>query len=528
MSQTLLNYQQVLEQLQASANKIADVTELLENQSELVLDHNEDTNAHAYIQQRINEISTLNPITVSTAINGHDSSATSHADLRARLVSVEQVVNNVSGGSIANAITTNINNHNQSSTAHADIRALISNMASSSTITNTINDAISAHNTSNTAHPTLTNQITSLSNTVSSQSTELQSIRTTVSVIEATINSGGTNGTIPMSSFTHGFPAIVKPGDTYTLSFGGVPTPPTGSIVFSIDAGSSGLTFSKTSDIAPGENITATVPVGATRGSIKTFTVTAAYTATSDTGVRAIAFSVNRLPDVSNVALSLSDIVKPNTTNSVSITNSSDPDGQPVTFTISCDKSYVSFSKSSELTVGESFDIIYSSAATRGETPTFTIVASDGLETASKTITTGKVNTLPNASTITANGLQTSVVGGTSYTFTLTGGTDSDNQTLEYTITGGSGLNITPTTNIASGANVTFNPTKVATATNITFTVYAVDSLGEQSATGKDFTVTVNPIMQVATPSIISPTPGSEITLPYTFQVSPYSENPEL
>jgi hypothetical protein len=213
----------------------------------------------------------------------------------------------------------------------------------------------------------------------------------------------------------------------------------------------------------------------------------------------------------------------------VTITGGTDIDSsQTLKYSISSDKSYITFSKSTDIVSGESFNITYSSAATRGETPTFTITVSDGLETASKNITTGKVNSLPDASAITTTGLQTSVVGGTTYSFTITGSTDSDNQPITYKIIGGSGLNITPTVNIAPDANVTFNPTKVSTTTNITFTIYSVDSLGEQSATGKTFTVTVNPIIKTATPSIISPSSNAEITLPYTFQVSPYDTYIEL
>jgi hypothetical protein len=330
----------------------------------------------------------------------------------------------------------------------------------------------------------------------------------------------------------NGLSDIVKPNATLNISFTGGTDADGDTIKYSITniSDPTNISFSKTNNIDDGEVIQLTTTSAVTRNQVYNFTVVGTDNRFSGTASKVFSFKINTQPVATGITLNgLPTIVKPGMSYPVTITGGTDIDSsQTLKYSISSDKSYITFSKSTDISDNETFNIIYDSSATRGETPTFTITVSDGLETASKNITTGKVNSLPDASAITTTGLQTSVVGGTTYSFTITGSTDSDNQPITYKIIGGSGLNITPTVNIAPDANVTFNPTKVSTTTNITFTIYSVDSLGEQSATGKDFTVTVNPIIKTATPSIISPSSNAEIALPYTFQVSPYDTYIEL
>jgi hypothetical protein len=345
-----------------------------------------------------------------------------------------------------------------------------------------------------------------------------------------TINTLGKVNSLPdTSSITLTLPTVVKPNSTNSVQLSGATDANGQTLSYSISCNKAYVTFSKSTGLTSGENFDIIYSTSAVRGETPTFTITVSDGLETVTKTITTVGKVNTLPNTSSITLTLPVIVKPNSTNSVQLSGATDTDSQTLSYSISCNKAYVTFSKSTGLTSGENFDIIYSTSAVRGETPTFTITVSDGLETTTKTITTlGKVNSLPDASSITSSDLTTSVVGGTTYTFTLSGGTDADGHTLKYKITGGSGLNIAPTDNITAGSNITFTPTKVANATNITFQVYAIDSLNEQSSNSKSFTVTVNPLLRTATPSIISPSSNAEITLPYTFQVSPYDTYIEL
>lgn len=528
MSSTLLNYQQVLEQLQESANKIADVTELLENQSALVLNHNEDNNAHAYIQQRINEISTLNPVMLTNAIAQHDNSTTSHAGMRQQLTQLSTQVQNIgTNTTITQNINTAVSTHSSDGNAHADIRALISNATSSANFVSTVNERISNHSSDATAHPVLISQMNTLFNSNNTLSANLQSMQLNIANINATVEEiinggGGTGGTISMVTLTTQAPSIIKPSGVYTLSFAGVSS--TGTVTFSINAGTSGLVFSKTSNIAVSEAVTMTVPAGATRGTVVSFTVTASDG--TESGYKIVSCAINRLPDTSGVLFGIPAVVTPNGAYNVTLTGSADLDGQTLSYSIASNKSYVTFSKNTGIASGEVFTVNYSAAATRGETPTFTVTVTDGLESATKTITTGMVNTLPSSDTVTSVDIPVTITAGTANSFTLSGGSDASGGSLTYMITGGAGLNITPTTNITPGTNIVMNPSPVTVQTVISFTVFTVDSTGEVSGTGKVFSVTVDPqvvIPVVQTPTILAPTNNAEITLPYTVLISPYA-----
>ena len=324
-------------------------------------------------------------------------------------------------------------------------------------------------------------------------------------------------------------PTVIKPNTTYNnvVVYGGSDVDAAQTLSYSISCSSPEVTFSKSSALAANE--TFNINVGAVaRASVVTFTVTVSDGV--DTSTRNFNKTINSLPNTTNVVVNgLPSVVKPSSTTSISVSGATEVDSQTISYSITCDKSYVSFSKSTGLSAGENFNLIYGSDAVRGETPVLTVIATDGLENSTAvTVNAPLVNSLPDVSGVVATGLNTTPTALTQYSFSLSGATDVNGGALSYNITDTTGFTFGATTGIAAGATVTFTASGVSVDTARTFKVYAVDSYGEVSATSKDFTVTVKPKLMPVAPTILAPTANQQITLPFNIQLSAYATTPQL
>jgi hypothetical protein len=83
------------------------------------------------------------------------------------------------------------------------------------------------------------------------------------------------NSAPSMAAFTHNVPSTVTQSSTVSIKFSGATDPDGDPITYSIDAGTSGLTFSKASGIAANENVTMTVPASTVQSKAVSFTVVA-------------------------------------------------------------------------------------------------------------------------------------------------------------------------------------------------------------------------------------------------------------
>ena len=574
MSDTLTSHQLVLEQLQLAADKITATSVKLEQQSELVSNHNSDEGAHLYIQQMIQNITAVSPTNLSTAISNHNVSVSAHADIRAAIETLSAEVSDA-------GIEAHISTHSESTEAHADIRQLIQDR--SSAVTSSAMASLSNHNNSSSAHTDIRSHIDSLGmefqlvrnnasniaslnelfsivdvngpsvsdlfssledrldNTdiqvlinkddiencellISQHDTALLQHDTTLSdlnnrlvvneieIASLKANSGiGDGGDIDLSEMICTVPQLVGVNKTYTFKITNVAVASGETLVFDLDPHLSGFTFSKTTGITLNENVQVTVPAGATAGAIKQFIVIAKYTVSGLLAQKFIVCKINTLPVTSNIVMNgIPAVVKPSGTYPVTLSGATDVDGQTLTYSITSSDPKVTFSKTANIVAGESFNVIVT-GATRGAAPTFTVTVSDGIATATKVLTPTKVNNLPVVTNVVINGLPAKPVGGVPYTINFTGATDADGQALTYEIQSGyTGLTFSKTTGIAAGENITVTATKVAALTNRTVNVKAKDTLGELSV-DKALIVAVNPIVKTSAPTITYPTNGAEI-----------------
>lgn len=318
---------------------------------------------------------------------------------------------------------------------------------------------------------------------------------------------------VVISEVINGLPSIIKPNTTYPLNISGATTGgDTGqTISHFIDSNDANITFSKSDNLAAGESFNMIVGTSITRNTTVSLTVI-----TSD-GLESVnkTFTtlVNALPVATGIVFSLPAIVKPSTDYTTALTGLTDANSgsQSLTYSISCNDPSVTFSKSDELTEGESFTTHIGNIA-RNTTLTFTVVGSDGLEMAIKNITS-LINSLPIVTNVVCNGLPTSSPGGVTVPINFTGATDvNSSQALTYSISNISdGLSFSKTSGITESESVNLTITKVSVEATKSFTVTVYDALSEASGTTKTFSLTVTVIYIVGTPSITYPTEGTMV-----------------
>lgn len=474
MSDTLTNHQMVLEQLQEAANKITAVSVKLEQQSELVSDHNAGEAAHPYIQQQIQQINSVTPTEVATVVSNHNVSTTSHADIRAAIAELS------GSTSITEQVVVNsISNHNVSLLAHTDIRDKVASLNTEMQLVRDNHELISGLEevydavglaTGSTGSLTLRIQDvedgcaitnaqvavnsadiailktrmdttdgrvssnTSLINTLNSNLTAAQ-----LEIEFLKLNGGGGTGTtigdgVDFTGFTHTLPSIISPNQVINLSFGGIFVPEGETLVFNLSAQNSDIILSKTTNIAPGEVITATVPADVLPSVMKQLIVQAAYVNAQASSTRILVTKVNTKPVVSTITTTLSKILEPGGTYQMKLADAYDIDGQEITYSITPKDNELTFSKTSGILENETITVQVPESATRGTLYDVVVSAIDSCGEANTITLTGfEVHILPDMTSFTHN-LPSEVKPGSTAVFRCSGATSADGSAITYKV----------------------------------------------------------------------------------------------
>lgn len=535
MSDTLTSHQMVLEQLQLAADKITATSVKLEQQSELVSNHNSDEGAHLYIQQMIQNITAVSPTNLSTAISNHNVSVSAHADIRAAITALS-------------AGTAGIDQHNTSNQSHPDVRNLItalstefqivrenaeniSNLDSvydslgigSGSISGAIQDLEDGLAATDAQVLINKNDIAALTLTVGQHNTLLGTHTSTLSDLSSRLvaaeleveslkaNGGGTlTDGIDLSAMVCSLPMIVAVDETYTFTLTNVPIIDGETLTFDLKPHMSGFVFSKTEGITLGEEIEVLIPGDAMPGAIKQFTVTAKYAVSEAVNTKVLVTKINSLPVVDNVIIDLPLMVEPNKFYNVKISGATDIDGQLITYTIDDMASGLVFNKLDGILENEEFVVAIPANAVRGHVYSFKIKAYDSVGTFREKEFTGfTVNILPNMSNFT-NTIPALVKPGNTYSVRFNGAVSSDGSAITYRVAApvGSPITFAKTTGIVHNENIlmfadTNNPQR---GTVFPITITAVDAHGASS----EFTAYVR-INALPTPNTIYTTMPNNI-----------------
>ena len=323
-----------------------------------------------------------------------------------------------------------------------------------------------------------------------------------------------TMNTLPnTSAFAATQAAKHKPGSEAQISFAGATDADSQAVVYEIVNTNPVLTFSKTVNIAADEAVTMSVLETAVHGQTYNITVNAVDQSNGKTPVT-VGIIINSLPVVTNVVTTLPTYVAPGKLITGNFTGATDVDGQNLTYTITSDNPNVILANATNIAAGANISLTPPTEEQLARGQSFNLIAtvSDGLETASKTFTLIQ-NQLPQV-TDTTTTLPAEINGGADgqLTFTISAGTDPDNNTFTYNLEEISdGLTISKTTGIQPGETITIKSAKVPVATVKSFKIRAVDQVGELSPDTKLVSFTVHEVYRTDTPVITSPVNNAEL-----------------
>ena len=317
-----------------------------------------------------------------------------------------------------------------------------------------------------------------------------------------------------------GLPNNAEPGATFKVQISNLTDDGSGRYSYSIDVGTSGITFSKTSNITENEKITMTIPENANRETELSFTLIVHDTYGTD---QQYTFSVyiNALPSTDDFVHTVPGTVVPGKSYTVKFDGVLSANGKKAKYNIQKDKAnLITFSKYDNILANENVTMTVSQDVVRGQTYTFKLNSIDENDVSVEITVTFAVNLLPLSNDITTT-LPASTKGGVSLAFKITGGSDTEQPALSegsgrtvvsYDIDAGeSSFNFSKIASIKPSESVTVVLPKVSEDSSRFFNIYAVDDLGERSASPKIVEITITPIYLAVTPTITAPANGAKL-----------------
>ncbi len=315
-----------------------------------------------------------------------------------------------------------------------------------------------------------------------------------------------------------GMPSNAEPGAKFTVQVSNLTDDGSGRYSYSVDVGTSGIVFSKTSGITENDKIEMTIPADARRETELSFTIIVHDIYGAD---QEYSFSVyiNALPSTDNFVHTVPGTVAPNKSYTVKFDGILSANGKKANYNIQRDEnSLITFSKYDNILAKENVTMTVSKDVVRGETYSFTLNTIDENDVSVEVTVEFAINLLPLSNDITTT-LPDSHKGGVTLAFKITGGSDTEQPVssggsgrtvVSYDIDAGkSSFNFSKITAIQPGEEVTVTIPKVSEDNSRFFNIYAVDDLGERSASPKIIELVVTPIYLPVTPTITSPSTGA-------------------
>lgn len=296
------------------------------------------------------------------------------------------------------------------------------------------------------------------------------------------------------TSITHTFPAKLRANSVNACRVSGFTDPDNDSVTYAIASSIQGITFSKSTGIAANEDINVTVGNVAAGTS---YTLTLTFTDEhGGTTTSTITSTINNPPSMSGFTYDVASRVVPGSTgNELTLSGATDADGDTVVYSLSNIPTGFTFSKTTNIEEDETITFSVPSNATRGQTYSVTVTATD-INGATNTATANFViNTLPVTTNVTCS-LPNPVAPDTDYTVSFAGATDVDGQTLTYTPSS-TVANTNSAADLAANGTFTLHtPTASSVARGSTWDLVVTVSDGLETAT-KTFTYTQNELPDV-------------------------------
>lgn len=305
------------------------------------------------------------------------------------------------------------------------------------------------------------------------------------------------NGIPNVSGFTTSLPARMVPGTVVKMRVTGVVDPEIDTydgIIYSVSSTSDKIIFSKSANIAIGEDVTVSIRDDAVEGDSYSLLFTFKD---KDDGVttKSLVSSFNTAPNMSGIDFNLPAKVVPGRAYTLVMSGATDLDGDTLIYNISDYPDVLTFGKTSAITDGEEVSLTISPDAARGSDYTFKVSATDVNGATSSRIFTITVNKIIINNDITGSlGDSFTTEPGRTYTVDFTPIKDADDQNLTYTYRFSS-ENVSVVSQTATSLSFT-GPTEAQLARGETYTLTVSANDGFEIVT-KDFTIKQNQLPNV-------------------------------
>ena len=308
-----------------------------------------------------------------------------------------------------------------------------------------------------------------------------------------------------------GWPTGLEPGSEYEFVVSNIADVNDGTYTYALDPMSTGLIFEPSTDIRENDLLKVTVPANTPRDATLTFKIKV-YNKNGSTADVEYSTVVNHLITINDLEHNVPKVVAPGATYKVKFYGITSAQKNPCTFDLEPEENgNIVFSKSKGILTNEIVTMYVGSNVIRDATYKFKITTHDENGVSLTTDIPVKINLLPDAFGIkcTLDGITTK--GGRTIMFTLTGGTDVDqehgNQPMRsgYAITSVSHGAVSKINNIKDGESISITVPKVANDTTARIEVHAMDETGEMSTNLKVITFTIEPIYVTDAPTLITP-----------------------
>lgn len=319
-----------------------------------------------------------------------------------------------------------------------------------------------------------------------------------------------------------GLPSNAEPGAEFKVQISNLTDDGSGRYHYSIDVGTSGIEFSKTSEITENDKITAKIPEGAKRQTELTFTLIVHDIYGADQEYN-FSIYINALPSTDDFTHTVPGTIVPGKQYTIKFDGILSANGKKANYNIVEDEdNLITFSKYKNILANENVQMNISRDVVRGQNYSFKVNTSDENNVSVEVTVEFVVNLLPLSNDITTT-LPGSTKGGVSLAFKITGGSDTEQPrevesagsgrtVVSYDIdAGSSSFNFSKITAIKPNEEVTVTLPKVQADDERFFNIYAVDDLGERSASPKIVNITITPIYLPVTPTITAPANGSQL-----------------
>lgn len=244
------------------------------------------------------------------------------------------------------------------------------------------------------------------------------------------------NGIPSISGFTTSLPARMVPGSVVKMRVTGIIDPETDTsdgVTYTVSSTSDKIIFSKSANVAIGEDVTVSIKDDAVEGDSYSLLFTFKD---KDGGVitKSVVSSFNVAPNMSGIDFNLPAKVIPGNAYTLTMTGATDLDGDTLIYSISDYTNILTFSKTNVITDGEEVSLTISPDAARGSDYTFKVSATDTNGATASRIFTVSVNRVVISNEFTSSlGDTFSTEPGRTYTVDFTPLKDADEQNLTYT-----------------------------------------------------------------------------------------------